>query len=100
MSKDDKLATAVKLVNEAISADEERLKIIASGSDQDPIMIEGETDTGYYCQIMVDPKEVARVFLRYDYSIWKVLELDAPDGMWDELARIFGLKTVSSVDLC
>ena len=51
MSKDDKLATAVKLVNGAISADEERLKTIASGSDQDPIMIEGETETGYYCAL-------------------------------------------------
>ena len=60
MTKNDKLVVAVKLVNDAISSDVKRLKTIASGSEQDPIIIEGETDTGYYCQMMVNSKEVAQ----------------------------------------
>ena len=48
---------------------------------------------------MVDPKNVAKVLLRYDYATWRVLEEDAPDEMWEELGREFGLKTVCSVDL-
>ena len=99
MGKDDKLSAAVKLVNEAIAAETEKLKAIASGNDQDPVLVEGETETGYYCQMIVDPKEVARVYLRHDYPTWRVLEEDAPDAMWDELASTFRLKSVSSADL-
>ncbi len=62
MTKNDKLVVAVKLVNDAISSDVKRLKTIASGSEQDPIIIEGETDTGYYCRMMVNSKEVAQYF--------------------------------------
>ena len=99
MKNDEKLMLAVKAVNEAIVSEEKRLHEIANGAEQDPILIEGETETGYYCQMMVDPKIVAEIFLRYEYPIWNVLEQDAPTTMWDNLAREFGLKTVSSVDL-
>lgn len=99
MTKDEKLISAVKLVNKAIATETERLKIVATGDEQDPVLIEGETETGYYCQLMVDPKNVAKVLLRYDYATWRVLEEDAPNEMWEELGREFGLKTVCSVDL-
>ena len=75
------------------------MKAVATGDEQDPILIEGETETGYYCQLMVDPKSLAKIMLRYDYSTWRVLVEDAPDEMWEELGREFGVKTVCSVDL-
>ena len=99
MTKDEKLISAVKLVNEAIMAETERLKSIVSGSEQDPVLVEGETETDYYCRLMVDPKDVASIMLDYDYPIWRILGEDAPDDMWEELGRKFGLKTVCSVDL-
>lgn len=99
MKDNDKLSSAIKLVNDAIAKETEKLRAIANSCEQDPILIEGETDTGYYCQMMVDPKEVAQIYLRYDYPTWHVLGEDAPDAMWNELAREFGLKSVSSVDL-
>jgi len=93
------LESAVKTVQAAIRAMEAEYRKIGSMDDQSPIMLEGETSTGYYCQMMVDPKDVAEVFLKYDYPVWRTLEEDVPQEMWDELARIYGLETVSSVDL-
>lgn len=97
--KSEKLSGAVKLVNEAIQEERARLEKIVSDEEQHPIMVEGETEAGYYCQIMVDPKDVARIFLRHDYPTWKVLEEDFPDEMWNELARKVGLASVSGADL-
>ncbi|MBQ8985598.1 hypothetical protein IJ076_03625 [Candidatus Saccharibacteria bacterium] len=99
MTKDEKLISAVKLVNEAIMAETRRLEKIASGNEQDPILIEGETEANYYCQLMVDPSVVAKIMLRYNYPTCRVLEQDASDDMWEELGREFGLKTVCLVDL-
>ena len=46
------------------------------------------------------PRSVARVYLKYDFfPTWLVLEDDAPQGMWDEPAKIFGLKVVGGADL-
>lgn len=99
MKKNEKLSAAVKLVNEAILAECKRLEVLAKTEESDPILVEGETSAGYYCQMMVDPKDVARILLDYNYPVWCVLEEDAPDAMWEELGREFGLKTVCSVDL-
>lgn len=99
MTKDEKLISAIKLVNKAIATETERLKAVATSDEQSPILVEGETETGYYCQLMVDRKSVAKIMLRYDYSTWRVLEEDAPDEMWEELGWELGLKTVCSVDL-
>ena len=44
-------------------------------------MVEGETLTGYYCQLMTDPKDVAKILLEYDYLVWRVFDEDAPDAM-------------------
>lgn len=67
--------------------------------DLDPIMIDGETRTGYYCQMMVSPREVAEIVLKYDYPVFAVLEEEPPQAMWDELANRFGLDSVTSFDL-
>lgn len=93
------LESAVKLVNDAIMAQYKRLEEIAKTEEGDPILIEGETTAGYFCHLMVDPKDVAKIALRYEYPVWSVLQQDFPDEMWEELGRKFGLATVSSIDL-
>lgn len=100
--KNDKrsaLEDAVKIVNAAIREKENAYIRISQMDEQAPIMLVGQTRTGHYCQMMVDPKEVAKIFLEYGYHVWKVLGEDAPTGMWDDLAEHFGLDSVDSVDL-
>ena len=97
--KNDKLDSAVNLVNEAIMAEYKRLEEISKTDEGDPILIEGETTAGYFCQLMVDPKEVAKIALGYNYPVWHILKEDYPDAMWEDLGRKFGLATVCSVDL-
>ena len=67
--------------------------------DLDSVMLDGETRTGYYCQMLVSPREVAEIVLKYDYPIFAVLKEEPPQAMWAELADHFGLDSVSSFDL-
>ena len=76
-----------------------KYETIAKAEEQDPILVEGETSAGYCCQLMVGPKDVAKILLEYDYPVWRVLEEEAPDEMWGDLGRKFGLEHVCSVDL-
>ena len=46
-----------------------------------------------------EPQEVAKIFVDYDYALYYVLGEDAPDAMWEDLGRKFGLEYVCSVDL-
>lgn len=93
------LIDAVEIVNNAIDKRRKELEEIAKTEEADPILIEGETTAGYPCQMMVDPKDVAKIALEYDYPVWETLLLDAPDGMWEDLARKFGLAAVGTMDL-
>lgn len=97
--EDGKLHEAVKLVNDAIMDEFKRIEEIAKTEEGDPILIEGETTAGYFCHLMVDPKDVAKIVLEYNYPVWHILEHDYPDGMWEDLGRKFGLATVCSIDL-
>ena len=97
--KNDNLNSAVSLVNGAIIAEYKRLEEISKTDEGDPILIEGETTAGYFCQLMVDPKEVAKIALEYNYPVWHILKGDYPDAMWEDLGRKFGLATVCSIDL-
>ena len=97
--KDEKLHEAVKLINEAIAAEFKRVEEIAKTEEADPILIEGETTAGYFCHMMVDPKEVAKIALEYNYPVWHILEQDYPDGMWEDIGRKFGLAVACSMDL-
>lgn len=73
---------------------------VANENGQDhSIMVEGETTAGYYCQLIVNPQEVAKIFADYDYALYRVLDKDAPDAMWEDLGRKFGLEHVCSVNL-
>ena len=96
---EDDLIKAVSLVNAAIRAEEQMYRKIASSEEQPPIMIEGTTATNHACQLMVDPKDVARIILEYDYPTWHVLGEEAPEGMWEDLGRFYGLKDVDSFDM-
>lgn len=95
----DELTKAVRIVQKAIRDLEADYKKIANTEEQDPVMLEGETSTGYMCQMMVDPKDVAKVFLDYQYPAWHILEEEPPMGMWERLAEIYGLDAVSYVNL-
>ena len=48
---------------------------------------------------MVDPRVIAKVFVKYDYAVWNTLGNDAPTAMWDELADSFGLGDIYHVGL-
>ena len=95
----EKLSAAVDVVNAAIRKYREELEKLVNGEENEPILIEGETSTGFYCQMMVDPKHVAKIILSYDYPILRILGEEAPDEMWEELGQKFGLEVVSSFDL-
>ena len=95
----DELLNAVKVVQAAIKAKEDKYRKIASTEEQDPILIDGETKTGYECQLMVDPRDIAQVFLDYDFALWDTVIGEVSDSMWDRLAEIYGLDRVYSVDL-
>lgn len=97
--RNDKLDSAVNLVNEAIMAESKRLEEIAKSEESDPILIEGETTADYFCHMMVDPKDVAKIVLDYNYPVWHILGENYPDGMWENSGRKFGLATVCSIDL-
>lgn len=47
----------------------------------------------------MNPQEVAKIFVDYDYALYRVLGEDAPDAMWEDLGRKFGLEHVCSMDL-
>lgn len=94
-----KLNDTVAVVQKEIRDLRAKYETIAKAEEQDPIMVEGETTTGYYCQLMVDPRDVAKIFADYDYALYRVLGEDAPDVMWEDLGRKFGLEHVCSVDL-
>lgn len=93
------LKDAVAVVQKEIRDLRAKYESVAKTEEQDPILVEGETSAGYYCQLMVDPKDVAKILLEYDYPVWRVLEEEAPDEMWEDLGRKFGLEHVYSVDL-
>jgi len=98
-SATDELTKAVKIVRKAIQDLETNYKKIANTEEQDPVLLEGDTRTGYACQMMVDPKDVAQVFLDYEYPMWRILEEEPPEAMWNRLAEIYGLDAVCSVDI-
>lgn len=94
-----KLGDAVAVVQKEIRDLRAKYEPVAKTEEQDPIMVEGEMSAGYFCQLMMDPKDVARIFVDYDYALYRVLGEDAPDAMWEDLGRKFGLEHVCSVDL-
>ena len=93
------LADAVRMVKEAIDAEETRLKKLANETENDPVMLEGETSTRFNVQMMVEPSIVAKIMLKYEYPVYKVLEEDEPQAMWNELAEMVGLGEVYGVDI-
>ena len=95
-----KLEDAVAVVQKEIREWRTKYEFVANEDGQDyPIIVESETSAGYFCQLMVNPQEVAKIFVDYDYALYHVLGEDAPDSMWEDLDRKFRLESVCSVDL-
>ena len=98
----EELEHAREIINQKISDERTKLEaftLLKPDATPDPVCIEGETETGYYCQLMVDPRDCAPILLKHNYPVFKVLHEDFEDEMWEELGRKFGLATVTSVDL-
>ena len=51
-----KLEDAVAVVQKEIRKWRAKYESIAKAEEQDPIMVEGETTAGYFCQLMVNPQ--------------------------------------------
>lgn len=112
-TKDDKQAdqaavnrisdqAAVERVREMISDYRtilEGITLLKEDATPDPVLIEGETRKGYYCQLMVDPREIAQILLNYNYPVCRILDDEAPEAMWRDLGEKFGLDSVTSFDL-
>lgn len=96
---EDTLSDAVRQVNAKITDLRAKLERIAQDTEASPVSVDGGTSTGCYATAQVARNEVAEVMLRYDYPVWHVLEEDAPDEMWDEIARLAGFEHASSVDI-
>lgn len=98
----EELNHARDIINQKISDERTKLEAITllkPDAEPHPICIEGETTAGYYCQLMVDPRDCAPILLKHNFEIYKTLQEDCPDEMWEELGAKFGLATVTSVDL-
>ncbi len=98
-AKADALADAIKLVNAEIDRQRKELEGTTKDEEGFPVALYGETCKKYYVSVQASPSDVAKIMLDYDYPIWNVLGLDAPDAMWDELAEMVGLLSVLSVDI-
>lgn len=94
-----KLNEAISLVNKVIHEKWEEYDEIAHTDEGDPVMVEGETSKGIIVHALVDPKEIAKIFLEYNYPTIKTLGEDAPQSMWDDLADLVGIESCYSVDL-
>lgn len=55
-----------------------KCKTIAKTEEQGSIMVEGKTSNGYSCQVILDPKDVAKILFKYDYPVWRVLKEETP----------------------
>lgn len=93
------VSDAVRQVNARIAEVRAKLERIARDSEAPLISVEGETSTGFCAIAQIARNEIAAVMLRYDYPVWHVLGEDAPDEMWDEIARLVGFERASAVDI-
>lgn len=93
------VSDAVRQVNARIAEVRVKLERMAKDTEAPLISVEGETATGSCAIAQIARNEVAEVMLRYDYPVWHMLEEDAPDEMWDEIARLVGFERASSVDI-
>lgn len=98
----EELAHARDIINQKISDERTKLEaftLLKPDATPHPVCVEGETETGYYCQMMVDPRDIAPILLRHDFPIYKVLGEEFPDELWQDLGHKLGLATVNGVDL-
>ena len=93
------LSEAVRIVKKAIAAEENSLKEMVNDDEGVPISLAGATTGGYLARVMIEhSNQAAQIMLDYHYPIYTVLEENAPQEMWDKLARLAGLAEVCSVE--
>lgn len=69
----EELNEAVKLVNSAIAEESRGCVRLLRATKILMLWSTEKTETGYCCQIQVDAKMIAEVYLRYDYLIYRIL---------------------------
>lgn len=90
---------ALDLVNKEIAEVEKCLEYIAKTEDAPLIMVDGKTSKGFDASAWVKPQPIAKIMLKYDHYRLRVLGLDTPDAMWNEIAKFVGLSEVYFVDI-
>jgi len=98
-AREKALADAVRLVSEECEARRKYLEEISRTEEAHPIMVEGETTTGCYAQIMADPSKIAKIMLDYDFPLYNTLEEKVSPDMWRDIARLVGLEYLRFVDM-
>ena len=95
----EELENALRIVRDAIEAEDDRLARIAKSEGNDAVNLEGLTSLGYTATVKVPAKKVAEIMRDYDYAIYRILGMGSSYGMWEDLARLAGLKEVGYVDM-
>ncbi len=93
------LDDAIKMVKEEIDTVGKCLKHIAKTKDATPISVDGRTIRGQDASVWANPSEIAKIMLKYNHHCWRILGLDSPDAMWEEIADLVGLGEVFFVDI-
>ena len=93
------LPEAVRIVNAAIEARTRRMREIADGKVHRPIEITGETETDYPAAVQVDSAKACKIMLDYNEPIYRTLDIEYPEGLWDALADLAGIHVVGSIDV-
>lgn len=90
---------AIKIVNELIREEYNRLYAIAQDEESDPVCVAGYTVKDFFVQANISGSKAAQILLDYDYPIYTILKEDCPQDMWDSLAEHVGIASVVSVDI-
>lgn len=90
---------AISVINEVITEYDNKLLSIKGDENANHVVyFKGVTNTGFDVTLSADLSNIVGILNKYDYSIYTALNLNYPDGMWDELADLLGLKGVSYMD--
>ena len=95
-----KLEDTVAVVQKEICGRRAKYESVVKTEEHGLTMVEGsKTSITYFCQLIVSPQEVVRIFVDYDYVFYRVYEEDASDVMREDLGQKFGRESFYSVDI-
>ena len=98
-TREKAISEAVRLVNTEIEAARKHLRDIVHTEAAPTILVEGETSAGCCAKVMASPNEIAKIMLMYNFHVWDILDNEASDAMWRDIAETVGLESVSSVGI-